>query len=124
MHLRSYVTDMAGSKKIETEMGTMRGKIITVVGASLLVMGGLSSRAVAGSSGVAAQTVPAGQKAATLNSLEEPRTEALQDHQLSGGRGSLLIDYKEKQSVLDSLIKRLQNGEPVTPDEIDHAREQ
>ena len=115
---------MAGSKKIETEMGTMRGKIITVVGASLLVMGGLSSRAVAGSSGVAAQTVPAGQKAATLNSLEEPRTEALQDHQLSGGRGSLLIDYKEKQSVLDSLIKRLQNGEPVTPDEIDHAREQ
>jgi hypothetical protein len=114
---------MADQKKREKEMGKVHGKMITLVGASVFALAGLTGRAVAGSPGVPAQTVSAGQKTATVNPLEEPRTEAVRDRQLSGERGSLLIDYKDKQSELDSLIKRLQNGQPVTPDEIDHAKE-
>jgi hypothetical protein len=108
------------SEKRDKKMGKMHGKML--VGASLFALAGLTGRAVAGSPGVPAQTVSAGQKTATVNPFEEPRTEAVRDRQLSGERGSLLINYKDKQSELDSLIKRLQNGESVTPDEIDRAK--
>jgi len=39
-------------------------------------------------------------------------------------KGPALVRYMDKRSQLQDLIKRIQNGQPVAPDEIDQALQQ
>jgi hypothetical protein len=101
----------------------MNSRVLILIGTSLVGLAGLNGRVFAGSPGMPTPAIRAEQKAATVKQLEEARTEAAQDRLRPGERGPLLVHDMEKESRLDSLIQRLRNGEHVTPDEIDRARE-
>lgn len=94
----------------------MNSKIL--IGASLVALTGLGGLAFAGSSGV---PTSADQKAATVEQLQVARDDAARRRQL-GEHGMLYIQDTDRQSKLDRLIQRLQNGEAVSPDDIDNAK--
>jgi hypothetical protein len=101
----------------------MNSRVLILIGTGLVGLAGLNGRVFAGSPSMPGLAIRAEPKAATLKQLEEARTEAARDRLRPGERGPLLVHDMEKESRLDSLIQRLQNGEHVTPDEIDRARE-
>ena len=97
----------------------MNSKIL--VGASLFALTGFGGWALAESPAAPTQAAPSEQTAATVNQLEEARANVARNRQL-GEHGMILIHDTDKQAELDRLIQRLQNGESVSPDEIDHAK--
>jgi hypothetical protein len=101
----------------------MNSRVFILLGTGLLGLAGLNGRVFAGSPSMPAPAIRAEPTAATLKQLDEARTEAARDRLRPGERGPLLVHDLEKESRLDNLIQRLQNGGHVTPDEIDRAKE-
>ena len=91
----------------------MKAKVL--VGAGLMILTGMSGQVLAGTAGVAAQTPE--QEAATISQLQEARAEIVRSRELSEHHGVMLSEDVQRQSKLENLIQRLQNGETVNPDD-------
>jgi len=97
-------------------------KGVAIIGAGLLALSGITGPALAGSSGMSAQPQLSPQTQETINQLQDASADIARSRELSEHHGVMLSEDIRRQSQLDSLIQRLQNGENVSPDEIEQAK--
>jgi hypothetical protein len=74
----------------------------------------------AGSVGLRRSISPS-QQQATLAQLEAHQVQVSRNALASNAKGPQLLRSMDKQAQLQDLINRIQSGQPVSPDEIDHA---
>jgi hypothetical protein len=74
----------------------------------------------AGSVGLQRSISP-GQQQATLAQLEAQQEQVSRNALAANVKGPQLLRSMDKQAQLQDLINRIQSGQPVSPDEIDHA---
>ncbi len=74
----------------------------------------------AGPVGMQRSTSPYQQPTA-LAQLEMQQEQVSREAMAANAKGPLLVSYMDKRAQLQNLINRIQNGQPVSPDEIDRA---
>jgi hypothetical protein len=61
------------------------------------------------------------QQPTALAQLEMQQEQVSRAAQTANAKGPLLVSYMDKRAQLQDLINRIQNGQSVSPDEIDRA---
>jgi len=90
------------------------------IGALLLLATALSlNSAWAGPVGIQRSLSP--DQAAAVAQLETKKEQVSSAMRQPNAKGPLLVRYIDRYSQLNDLIDRVQNGQPVAPDEIDQA---
>jgi len=95
-------------------------RIRTIPAISLVGLITLTAPVFAGPVGMQRNTNPE-QQSAALDQMEATRQNLPSQQASANAKGPLMIRYLDKRAQLDDLIRRLQSGQQVAPEEIDQA---